>query len=362
MNLLVRPLIVALALMAAALPALAQGVTGGSSGGGGGVVTQPTGSLLHMDCDNCSATSGPADESAITFGTTPQAPIGGVYQTTATSNPLTTGQLGIAQMTINRAIHMNLRDAAGVALGVAAAPLQVSLANTTVNGTPIAVTLPANTAFNVAQINGVTALMGNGVTGTGSQRVTIASDNTPFTVNATVSGSLTNISGTVSLPTGAATSALQTTANTSLATIASNTGAAIPVGTNSIGAVSQTNGDPCSSVAHVFTPINISSAANTKIVTGTSSKKTYICHLFLFAAAADNVGIVEGSGTNCGTSALGLIGGNTAATGINLAANQGFESGHSTNAIAATTVNANDFCLITSAGSQLSGVAVTVAN
>ena len=35
---------------------------------------------------------------------------------------------------------------------------------------------------NVKQINGVTPLMGNGVTGTGSQRVTIASDNTPFPV------------------------------------------------------------------------------------------------------------------------------------------------------------------------------------
>lgn len=37
---------------------------------------------------------------------------------------------------------------------------------------------------NVKQINGVTPLMGNGTTGTGSQRVTIASDNTAFTVNA----------------------------------------------------------------------------------------------------------------------------------------------------------------------------------
>jgi hypothetical protein len=40
-----------------------------------------------------------------------------------------------------------------------------------------------NRAVNVAQINGVTPLMGNGVTGTGSQRVTIASDNTAFAVN-----------------------------------------------------------------------------------------------------------------------------------------------------------------------------------
>jgi hypothetical protein len=42
--------------------------------------------------------------------------------------------------------------------------------------------LTANQSVNNAQINGVTPLMGNGVTGTGSQRVTIASDNTPFPV------------------------------------------------------------------------------------------------------------------------------------------------------------------------------------
>lgn len=40
--------------------------------------------------------------------------------------------------------------------------------------------LPANQSTNEAQINGITPLMGNGITGTGSQRVTIASDNTPF--------------------------------------------------------------------------------------------------------------------------------------------------------------------------------------
>lgn len=35
-----------------------------------------------------------------------------------------------------------------------------------------------NTAINIAQINGVTPLMGNGATGTGSHRVTISNDNT----------------------------------------------------------------------------------------------------------------------------------------------------------------------------------------
>lgn len=50
--------------------------------------------------------------------------------------------------------------------------------------TPDSVALPANQSVNNSQINGVTPLMGNGVTGTGSQRVTIASDNTAFSVNA----------------------------------------------------------------------------------------------------------------------------------------------------------------------------------
>lgn len=37
---------------------------------------------------------------------------------------------------------------------------------------------PANQTMNVAQINGVTPLMGNGATGTGSPRVTLSNDNT----------------------------------------------------------------------------------------------------------------------------------------------------------------------------------------
>lgn len=89
--------------------------------------------------------------------------------------------------------------------------------------TPIVVTatISGTGNVNVAQINGVTPLMGNGVTGTGSQRVTIASDNTAFSVNAAQSGTwnITNVSGTVSLPTGASTSALQTSGNTSLTAI-----------------------------------------------------------------------------------------------------------------------------------------------
>lgn len=64
--------------------------------------------------------------------------------------------------------------------------------------------LAANQSINVAQINGVTPLMGNGTTGTGSHRITVANDNT--------------------IPTGWPTAANQSTGNASLANIATNTG------------------------------------------------------------------------------------------------------------------------------------------
>lgn len=53
--------------------------------------------------------------------------------------------------------------------------------------------LTANQSVNVSQINGVTPLMGNGATGTGSQRVTIANDNTdiPVKLQPQTSGGLT---------------------------------------------------------------------------------------------------------------------------------------------------------------------------
>lgn len=48
---------------------------------------------------------------------------------------------------------------------------------------------------NIKEINAVTPLMGNGVSGTGSQRVTIASDNTAFAVNSTLSAETTKVIG-----------------------------------------------------------------------------------------------------------------------------------------------------------------------
>lgn len=171
---------------------------GGNIGNTTFAVTQATAASLNMTCANCSGSGASGtDEGGFTAGSSVFAPAGGFFQTTATSNPLTTGQWGAWQMTANRAGFVNLRTAAGVEIGVAAAPVQVSLANTGSNVTAVSVSLAANQSVNEAQINGVTPLMGNGATGTGSQRVTIASDNTAFGVNATLQASATTAIGKV---------------------------------------------------------------------------------------------------------------------------------------------------------------------
>lgn len=108
----------------------------------------------------------------------------------------------------------------GQALAAASTPVVLTAAQVTTLTPPAAITNYANeTGGNLAtlagavtssvvqtngkQINGVTPLMGNGVTGTGSQRVTIASDNTAFSVNSTLSAETTKVIGVTRTADGA---------------------------------------------------------------------------------------------------------------------------------------------------------------
>jgi hypothetical protein len=132
----------------------------------------------------------------------------------STSALQTTGNTSLASIDTKTPALGQALAAGSVPVVLTAAQLTTLTPLSTVAVTQSGVwTLSANQSVNVSQINGVAPLMGNGVTGTGSQRVTIASDNTPFTVNATQSGTwnVTNISGAISLPTGASTSANQST-------------------------------------------------------------------------------------------------------------------------------------------------------
>jgi len=65
------------------------------------------------------------DEASFTWGSTAFTPMGGFYQTTATSNALTTGQSGAWQFTAQRAGFVNLRDSSGGELGLTGTPLFV---------------------------------------------------------------------------------------------------------------------------------------------------------------------------------------------------------------------------------------------
>lgn len=189
-----------------------------------------------------------------------------------------------------------------------------------------------------------------------------------------VGPALTVISGTANVlayPTGIYT--VTTSGTTNIRTLASgiDTVTTVPSGTQNIRTLSHAidavmvgDGtsiqaiDPCqqNGAAKTSTAVNISGINNWRIVTAAAAKYTYICSIYLFAAGTVNVGIVEGTGNQCATNTTGLVGGTTAATGPNLIAQTGFTLGNGAAFVIAAAHTNYDFCLITSATQQLSGV------
>ena len=113
--------------------------------------------------------------------------------------------------------------------------------------------------------------------------------------------------------------------------------------------------DPCTVNTPTYTPISITTATTTRIVAPTASKRTYVCSILLLSAGTDNVGVVEGTGGTCGTGTAGVIGGTTAANGLNFTAQTGVAWGNGAAAIFATAGTNVDLCLITSAAVVLAG-------
>jgi hypothetical protein len=126
---------------------------------------------------------------------------------------------------------------------------------------------------------------------------------------------------------------------------------AIIAGTNRIGYVTD---DPCDNIS-VKVNVPISQTANTKIISATSAKKNYICHILLIGADAENLSIVEGTGTVCATGTAAMIGGTTAANGTNLAANGGYQAGGGRGSITFSTGSNVDVCLFQSGGGRVAG-------
>lgn len=118
--------------------------------------------------------------------------------------------------------------------------------------------------------------------------------------------------------------------------------------------------DPC--VVNARKVAVISQTASTQLVTALANQTIYVCYLqFSLNATADNVALVEGTGSTCGTGTTGMAGGATAATGWNLLASGSVTSGTIGMWAFKTATTGNNVCLLVSSAAQLSGVMIYVS-
>lgn len=325
---------------------------------------------LNVDCaTGCSG--GPVDESAFTAGSTATF-TGGFYQTTATSNPLTTGQLGVVQMTANRAFFTNLRNSSGTEIGTSSNPVQVTVANTGANATAVLVggAGTAGTATGgILTVQGVASMTPILSTLTGTNTVNVQGNSGgkfDQTTGSAVPGNALYIglngpsgnirgwtavnpsgsiyAGQVDLASIAGTTAVTAGVSGTLGVGGLAAAGAVPSGnpvyvggsdgtdvraisTTSTGAVNiGTTGDPCTFQAKSFGHFS-STTSGGSIITLASGKKAYICSISIVASAAANVSLIEGTGSSvCTGGTVAAVWGNTgttAANGYPFAANGG---------------------------------------
>lgn len=117
-------------------------------------------------------------------------------------------------------------------------------------------------------------------------------------------------------------------------------------------------GDPCALNVRSSVPINLT--AGGQLVTGVSGKQTYVCGMLIVNAAAQNIALVEGTGSTCGTNTAGMAGGATAATGWNLGVNQVVAFSYPGAWSIVTATAGDNVCLLLSGSTQVSGY-ITVA-
>ena len=228
-----------------------------------------------------------------------------------------TGTGATAEMLIGTGISASSASAGGA--GDASAANQV-IGNTSLGTIAGAV---SGTGVNVSQINGVVPLMGAGTTGTGSARVTEATDSQ---LSAGV-GATTDAASTFGAS-GSLSAKLRLLTNLTL--------------------------DPCSSQAKTF--IQINQTTGTQVNTGTAAMRSYVCEFSAMSATAQNVAIISGTGVICATASNPMYGGVTAATGFQFAANAGIGLGNGGATVMKTKTDADNICILQSGVGQVSGV------
>jgi hypothetical protein len=314
-------------------------------------VQQATGTNLHTVCDSgCSSSTAPADGATFNEGTTSFSPFGGYFRTSPTS--LTTDHMGAVGMTATRHLFVNLPDALPAGTNVIGHVIADSDSTTAVTALPatptgsnvigkvgIDQTTPGTTNAVQAANFPATVDTNSGVKSASTIRVILATDQPQLTNKILVTPD------SVALPANQSVNVNQVAGAASSATN--------PLYIRETDGTNAVVLDPCRTQANIFKPI--SQTASAQLVTGTAAKKIYICSINLVTAAANNVAMVEGTGTVCATGIAGMAGGTTAATGWNFAANGGLTQGNGMGSIMAEATNADNLCLLQSAAVQLSG-------
>lgn len=127
-----------------------------------------------------------------------------------------------------------------------------------------------------------------------------------------------------------------------------------PATTNAAASYVPRNGDPCMNLVRISVPVNL--AASGQVITGAAGKNTFICHLAVISATAQNIALVEGTGSTCATGIAGMAGGATAAAGWNFAIGGSMVEGTGDRFINATATSGDNVCLLLSSTGQTSGV------
>jgi hypothetical protein len=327
--------------------------SGGGSGGGGaggtfdGVLLDAAGGDSITDTANdalrvniiAGAGSGgtaAADESAFTLATTNLTPMGCIEATDTAA----AGSVMAVRCGNNRVLDVDVISMPSTTVTATNLDVQIGGSDSLTVGT-----FPDNEPFNIAQMNGVAVTMGNGASGTGVQRVTIANDSTGVlaTVSnvATIGTSVTP--GTAAANLGKAEDAAHASGDVGVLALAvrQNTqsdlaadGDNIPLTVADTGGLrvdvaSIAGAAPAAAICDdpsKVTTFNINLGAgtgNTELVALNGSDLIYVCSFVYTTGGADTPQLIYGTGTACATGETDLMTLNLAAAGDGLVENGG---------------------------------------
>lgn len=113
--------------------------------------------------------------------------------------------------------------------------------------------------------------------------------------------------------------------------------------------------DVCTYSNKVNFPVSFQTTTLTQQIAASGSNKIYICSISLIASAATVFSLSGGTGSNCASNQLGILGVAGVAThGLSLAANGGITYGNGTGTVAVTAAS-SEICLVQSGSGDLSG-------